>query len=86
MCTVILAAEFAACGCYIRLQPLSHTVPVSITYGHSLYCIRLQAAEFAACGCALLGVRRVERGDAADERKASEYEARLTNSSTYLPN
>ena len=36
-----------------------------------------QAAEFAACGCALVGVRKVERGDAADERKAADYEARF---------
>ena len=36
-----------------------------------------EAAEFAACGCALVGVRKVERGDAADERKAADYEARF---------
>ena len=36
-----------------------------------------EAAEFAACGCALVGVRKVERGDAADERKAGEYAARF---------
>ena len=36
-----------------------------------------EAAEFAACGCALVGVRKVEPGDAADERKAAEYAARF---------
>ena len=36
-----------------------------------------EAAEFAACGCALVGVRKVERGDAADERKAADYAMRF---------